>query len=179
MNTPFPYIIRNSPIEFILVGPFNGKDSIIVRSSNAALDLVGLANFRYKTQESLLISSNNFPILSTSRQLNFVDSKEARDINDFADRRYSVYRFVWVGYSNRFGREQVLDYFNESLDILRQAIIEENMADIELNISGIILQCSLVNQKRLKARRSFFVVLTLYVLGFLSMLGYYIFTRMF
>ena len=38
-----PLIIENSPIEFLVVGSHNGRDKVILRTTNASLDLVGLA----------------------------------------------------------------------------------------------------------------------------------------
>lgn len=155
--------IRNSPIEFVLVGPSRGKDAIFARSDNAGLDLKGLAIERFTDQQALEFQSGlSSLLLGSNRQLNVVESYDVDDLDTEYDDRKSPLRFAWVGYCSQVRRERIEQVLNRVCTQLRDNMLEKD-ADVELSISPLILNCSLAHQRRLRSRNFFRATMFVYL----------------
>lgn len=157
--------IKNSPIEFVLVGPKRGKDAIFVMSDHAGLDLTGLAIERFSHRQSIEFQSGfSSLLLGSNRQLNVVESYDVDDLDTEYDHRKSPLRFAWVGYCSGVRREEIAEVMNRVAPQLRDTILE-NDADVELTISPLILTCSLADQRRIRSRNFLRASLFLYLLA--------------
>ncbi|MEZ2338784.1 hypothetical protein AB6735_24250 [Mucilaginibacter sp. RCC_168] len=169
-----PITFDNSPIEFVLIGPFKGKDVILIKSVHAGLDLIGLANFRQKTSE--YIPNNNSLLSSLSgpvRQLNMVESGKSFDIEMESDGRRSAYRFAWVGSGHNRDIQRVGGLLDDIISVIKVEINNRDVAEVELLISAIILECSLIDQRRLKTKRTMIAVLISYAIIIVLTVIYY------
>ena len=162
-----PFIINNSPIDFIVVGPYDGKDKVILRSANAGLDLIGLAS-----QTSELFGFNvPTPMLSlftgTPRQLNVVESNPVEDFHIQIDSRYSTMRFAWVGDCSSF--KGIEEAFILAVPDLQRAIQKSMISDIEWSVGAVILECLKAGERRRRSRRLIYMSLVIYgIIGLLS-----------
>lgn len=157
--------IRNSPIEFVLVGPNRGKDAIFVMSDNAGLDLKGLAIERFSDRQSIEFQSGLSSLfLGSNRQLNVVVSYDVDDLDTEYDDRKSPLRFAWVGYCSHVRREEIEHVLNRVCTQLRDNILE-NDSDVDLSISPLILNCSLAHQRRLRSRNFFRATMFVYLVA--------------
>src|SRR3954453_2990194 len=109
-----PIIIENSPVEFILIGSNGEADRILVKSSNAGLDLLGLANFDYHIPDNFATIRDSSFIPTQYRSLNVLESKNEviSDSLQLNSTRKSSYRFVWAGQCSSSGKERILEILN-------------------------------------------------------------------
>ena len=158
-------IITNSPVEFVLVGPLRGRDRVLLSSDNAGLDIKGLAATRDADADVLQNQSSTFSFFwGSARQFNVLESYTTHDIDSDYDKRKSSFRFAWVGYCSPDRRGRIQDLLNWAIPDIRNAILEDEEADVELTISPVILNCSLAHQRRLRSRRFLFAALVIYAL---------------
>lgn len=148
MPLELPIVIKNSPIDFVVIGPDRGQDRLLIRSENAGLDLIGLAiqsndddNYHkyYSTNKSLLI---NFFLPFKKSNLNIVSTITMPDINPAADSRKSKLSFAWKGLTSQNGRNDIRKVLNLSLPDLYKAIELGDQNEIELRIASTIFVCT-------------------------------------
>jgi hypothetical protein len=169
-----PFIINNSPIEFIVVGPDDGRDKVLLRSNHAGLDLVGLAAQASKRHAFTPSSSILSLFTGTPRQLNVVESHPVEDFHHQTDSRYSTMRFAWVGDCSSLTKERIEDAFKRSVPDLQRAIQKSTISDIEWSLGAVILECSEAGEKRLRSRRFFYMTLVMYGIAGLLSIAYLI-----
>ncbi|EGW22672.1 hypothetical protein [Methylobacter tundripaludum] len=173
-------IIENSPIEFLIVGPHDGRDKVIVRSANAGLDLLGLAvESSSSSAKSDMPSSTISSLIGSSRQLNVVNSYPVDDLKPRSDARKSKMKFAWVGDCGSIRREQIQQSFERSLSDLRNALNDTNETLVEWSIAPVVFQCSMAKEQRLSFRRFFYVTLAIYGIAGLFALGYLVARNLF
>jgi hypothetical protein len=165
--------IKNSPIEFLLVGPQKGRDKVIVQSAGAGLDLLGLAIENQKESAMFSASPSIIGLIAgTQRQLNVIESYQVNDLSPNFDSRQSTMRFAWVGHCSPIRQERIRDSFNRSLSDLQKAIHTSNLADVEWAIAPVIFNCAIGNERRLRSRRVLYTTLVIYAITGLVMLSY-------
>jgi hypothetical protein len=149
-------VLDSSPVEFAIVGPFESRDRILVRSEKAGLDLIGLA------AQSGLLNHDREPeqkdLFSTlffwdSRQLNMVKSSPMPDVASEDDSRNSHFSFVWNGLSSSSGVRQVEESFKLQLQDLHSAIRTRDIERVEWAIAPVIYGCVRASDRRLRFRR--------------------------
>jgi hypothetical protein len=155
-----------SPIEFALIGPQRSRDRVLVRSSNAGIDLIGLAAgtepFEKPTPRGLT------DWLWNTRQLNIIQSKPVSDVGSDADTRNSKFRFVWIGRASASGIRDVERALNIHLVDLHYALKDEDAEGVELALAPVVYSCVKASEKLLRSRRLIFlasVVVVLYVIS--------------
>lgn len=172
-----PYIFDNSPIEFILVGPLEGKDVVLVQSKSPGLDLFGLANHRFahlkKAPASGLLSNI---LTNKEREIHVVESDGERDIHSYVDDRLSLYRFIWVGGARHGEIEQFRVDFIDSLYSIIVAIAEGNSGALSVLIGGLVLQCTAFDKRRIQTKQNLRLILGIYLIGAVILI-YYMFFR--
>jgi hypothetical protein len=155
--------VLQSPIEFALIGPQKSRDRVLVRSSNAGIDLIGLAGENDPFEDhSPVWPTGLFNLLWNNRQLNIVKSVPASDVGYEADTRQSKFRFVWTGLASVSHKKAIERALNLQLADLHRALKDENVEDIELALAPVIYSCARANERLLRARGLFLLVLVLY-----------------
>ncbi len=170
-------ILQNSPIEFVLVGPHQSRDAVILKSENSGLDLLGMASEgdidSEKSPTFNLLASMFLP--NVGRQLNVVESYQVTDLESSKDKRRSSFRFAWVGYCNPSRKRRIKQSLDRSIIDIRQGVLDKNIPDIELSISSLIYNCSLAHQQQLRQNRVYFGVFLIYAVFIVYMI--YTFAR--
>jgi hypothetical protein len=170
-------VFPNSPIEFAISGPSGGRDRILIKSSNAGLDLIGLAaqsdlEYHRRSSSPDLI---NF-MFGETRQLNLVASFPLEDINPDEDSRSSRFRFAWRGYASQTGMDHVKRAFDLQFPELHRAIRSRDLQEIEWALSPLIYQCSEANERRIRSRRAMLVAFGFYLFtGIVALLVFAVF----
>lgn len=145
-------VIRNSPIEFVITGPYGGTDRVLVRSENAGLDLVGLAaNFHPYDEPDFYRRTPLSSIESLIRKkppTNIISSEPWEDVHSEIDSRRSRYRFVWRGHTTPRAIDHARDVFNRLTPELKHAISDESIESLEWIIAPLIFTCHESNEDR-------------------------------
>lgn len=154
-------MMLKSPVEFVLVGPLEGRDRVLLRSPEAGLDLIGLAA---ENPRSMWHSKPDpFSLFfSDSKQLNIVSSFPLADLDPESDARQSTFSFAWKGYSSSGALERVKDTLNLHAPDLHRGIKNQDTSEVEWALAPVIYQCIQVNERRLRLRRMLWLVLVLY-----------------
>lgn len=160
-----PHIFDNSPIEFILVGPFEGRDKILAQSKSPGLDLFGILNHRSMSTSKTYNDRSLFGIFSKKvRNLNFVQSKKEFDLHQHIDDRYSRYWFIWVGGASSSEKKQLEYNFSDSIPSISFALQEDDRASLSMLIGGLVLQCTEFDKKLQRRKDSLTIILFIYIL---------------
>ncbi|MGY3687542.1 hypothetical protein ACXAAV_12770 [Vibrio coralliilyticus] len=174
---PSSLIIKNSTIEFVIVGPFQGKDRILVCSENAGLDLKGAALDPTLDVKRL----TDFNLLG-KRKLNVIGSRNYDDLNPSYDSRHSSYRFAWVGESSTAGMVKIQKALDVALSFISKSIersfwdnessFDEN--DIVMALSPLIIECLAAHRGRRRNRLFVltYVVITILTSAAVALLGF-------
>lgn len=164
-----PFVIKNSVVEFVLVGPYRGRDKIFAISENAGLDLKGLAIDRNQDSDDFApLGIYTSLLLASNRQLNVIESYDVLDIDGEYDDRKSPLRIAWVGYCSSYRRDKIKDLFNRVCGEIRDSILEHEHSNVELSISPVILNCSIANERRQRQRNFMRTALVMYLFIALS-----------
>lgn len=146
-------VIKNSPVEFVVTGPMGGRDRILVRSENAGLDLIGKAmhfdGYRNDVKPSSVLSQ----ILGEPARLNSVVGGYVSDAVSDIDDRNSRVTFTWRGHATSRSAAEVHKAFFIFYKEIYAAYYYGEEGDVELQISPLIYQCSLANEKSAHSRR--------------------------
>lgn len=156
--------LNNSPIEFVLIGPYQGSDKILLRSYNAKLDLIGFAFEKALGLKLPPPSPLSSFFTSLDRQLNIVQSKQFYDIEPSIDNRSSSFRFVWAGYCSQYNLNKIEETLNHSIFRVGKAIIDEDIHEIELKLSSVLFHCDIANRRYLQRRQFARFALIIYIL---------------
>ncbi|MBC3911397.1 hypothetical protein [Undibacterium umbellatum] len=161
-------IIKNSPIDFVLTGPFGGRDRVMIRTENAGIDLIASCSQSVDRVQKRFTSD---PILAVfggrKRQLNVVSSMPVPDIRRDVDERESRLNFAWVGLASTMQIEKINYLFIQNTPDIFYAIKGRDEEDVEFNIAPIVLACSEMNEIRrrngrmLRVLTGFYAVLAL------------------
>lgn len=170
----FPVVVRHSPIEFVLAGPFEGRDRVLVRTEGAGLDLVALSA---QTQGSSKLRRHpNDPLsgfFPSGRNVNVVSSMSVPDLDPETDFRSSRWSFAWAGLGGAAGANFINDNLNHALPDIYEALLAGEVEDVEYAIAPVALACSQVHEKRLRTVRSMRVIAGLYVIVGVATALYY------
>jgi hypothetical protein len=157
-------IIDNSPIEFIIAGPKDGRDRVLVATVNAKLDLMGAAaapGYGEDIRPANDVLSLLFPRL---RAINSVVSRPLGDVSPDSDSRNSSFIFVWNGYTSRSGRRWVKRMFNEFLPHIHEAIAKGDKDELTWSLGPLIRHCSEEMEKGRRRRAMLLFGLSIYLI---------------
>jgi hypothetical protein len=181
MPLELPIIIKNSPIEFIIIGPDRGHDRLLIRSENAGLDLIGLViqsnddddnnYYNYSTNKLLFIDFIDF-FLPKKQKLNIVSTIPMPDINPVADSRKSKLSFAWKGLTSRNSRDYIRKILNLSLPDLYKAIELRDQNEIELRIASTIFVCAQEAEKSLWNKKKIWFTILIYTIIAITLIIY-------
>ena|SRR5579864_8382288 len=162
----FDAIEVDSPVEFVIVGPVEGRDRILVKSAAAGLDLVGLAAEDDTSDGDRVASRSDILAIffPSARKLNVIRSFPFPDFVPNFDGRSSRLSFAWKGFATRSGVKRIEESFKLRMSDLHRAIKDQNRPDLEWAIAPIILKCSYANEGMLRFRRVIAVTSTIYAL---------------
>lgn len=171
----YPVRLENSPIEFVLTGPWGGRDRILLRSELAELDIIGLAAQADDVDRDSVGASNALSILfGREDQLNVVSSMPMIDIKPNVDSRKSKFRFAWKGFASRSGIRGVRTALNDSLPELQDALASGDMNEIEFALAPVIFHCTDASKSRLRFRRTMRLTIAIYILTSLGLVSVYV-----
>jgi hypothetical protein len=159
-------IVRNSPIEFVVSGPFGGRDRILVRSENAGLELIGLVA---ENDDSFTSRAPSLILLSLYRifrpgefRAHVVDSMFMPDLQPKSDARNSRLRFAWKGLGSRQYYQYIEDSLNSSLSDLYRGIYNSDIDEVEFAIAPLIARCVKIDSRLRKRINNYSFILVAY-----------------
>lgn len=153
----------NSPVEFVLIGPLQGRDKILLRSKGAAIDLPGLiVDKGFDGVDEPHFSLIHQMLFGRGRQMNMVATSKTSDVEPDSDSRKSSYRFAWVGHCSEHDRQKIEQLLNQSIFDIKNSLREDNISDIELSIAQVIYICAKANERRRRTLRLFWFTLAVY-----------------
>ena len=174
-ETRIPVVVRHSPIEFVVSGPFGGRDRVLVRTENAGLDLVALSaqiqelGGRRRRQSDLF-----FGLLGAGRQVQAVSSMPIPDFVPEVDSRRSRLSFAWAGLSSHMGMERVKEALNAGLPDIHAALNSGGADEIEYAVAPIVLTCSEMHEGRLRSARFMRIILVAYAIIGIASAAYFL-----
>jgi hypothetical protein len=170
------FIIKNSPIEFAVVGPKGDyHNGVLVRSENLQTDLIGFAATGSDGSNSY---SNSSPInlifrtFYTSKKMYSVASAPHKQVFTQFDNRKSEYRFYWVGACTNLDQASVRDIFNRQIVDLLSGIELGDVEKVEWSISPVIFQCSTIHKRARARTQTFSSFMIMYAIIFFFVFAY-------
>lgn len=157
-------VIKNSPVEFAVSGPMRGRDRILVRSENAGLDLIGKAMHFDGYKDDVKPSTVLSQVLGAPTRLNSVVGGYVSDVGSDIDDRNSRVTFTWRGHATSRSAAEVHKAFFIFYKEIYAAYYYGDEDDVELQISPLIYQCSLANERFAHSRRMMKLLLGGYAL---------------
>ena len=157
MGSPSPLTLPiqlDSPIEFVLIGPFGSERGVLVQSTGATIDLVAHAQRKYVDKHR----SRAIPWLYSKSQPFVITSPGVPPdvVSRDADSRSSELTFVWRGaggapnLDERFGHELQGCLSNHSIDIIN-ALYEGSTSRVTWALAEVVYLCR--QHEALKHRR--------------------------
>jgi hypothetical protein len=157
-----PIIVKNSPIEFVLTGPFAGADQVLVKSENAALDLVGAASFKkYERKKSSIWWLKIF--YPEMRKVNVTNGHAFEDVVSTADNRLSDYFFAWSGQTTNRTQDTVDQLISVRLHDIVTGVRQNNQARLEWSLSAPVRVISEEIESNKNRRRTLRIIAIMYV----------------
>ena len=157
MGSPSPLTLPiqlDSPIEFVLIGPFGSERGVLVQSTGATIDLVAHAQRKYIDEHR----SRAIPWLNPKSQPLVITSPGVPPdvVSRKADSRPSELTFVWRGVGGapnldeRFGHELQGCLANHSIDLIN-ALYEGSTSRVTWALAEVVELCR--RHETLKHRR--------------------------
>jgi len=167
-------IIRNCPIEFVVVGPKGKRDGVLVRSEGLLTDLIGFAASR--TEKSSFNQDHALRLwFGRARTMSSVDSFPLDRTGHQWDERKSEYRFCWVGPCSDGDREAIRETFNRYVADVQAGIEERDIDQVEWSLSPVILRCVAARARTQRRKRMILTLGVAYVmaiiLGLIVLIG--------
>lgn len=165
--------IPNTPVEFVIVAPINGRDQVVVSSNNAGLDIIGLAADIYgRRQQSWPTFLSLFG--RQRRVLKSVTGLGIPDFNPSKDDRTSVMRFAWVGECSNQGLRYIEEKFRLHSHEIAQALVRKDRSQLEFALAPVILACTWAQNAQEGKRRFLYAALGIYLATVLLSFMYFI-----
>lgn len=171
-------VMHNSPIEFAIIGPVDGQDSLLVMSENAGLDVIGKAALPdgYSTDRS---SSSSFfrlltyaiTIITRPSQVSAVVGGFVVDHFSKTDKRTSKLRFSWKGFATPLQIKRIASCFIDLTFEIDKALNDEDDAAIQYQVSQLISMCVEAHNKCLSMRKFFWLFSIVYLIAVISALA--------
>ena len=177
-NSKRSLTISNSPIEFAVIGPKGKRNGVLVRSKNLQVDLIGFAvtGREMRRSESVLLSSNFlFSYISSSRTINYVESRALDHVGNDWDKRKSEYRLYWVGLCSISSQREIRETFNRYMTDLLSGIEEEDLEQVEWSLASTILSCLDAQMLIRRRRQTYLSIMAIYILPILVATSVYLF----
>ena len=175
MNSRSALIITNSPIEFVLLGPFYGRDRVLIKSENAGPDLIGQALIESATEEE---SSSIYSRISNpfkKPKTHIVKSMQAYDVGTISNRkdnlffkedrdsRTSSFIYAWRGHTTKRSLKEIEKVFQLYLYDIIEGISDNDNAGAEQNIAPLIYLCHKANESEKKSKKSMSIFMVFYI----------------
>jgi hypothetical protein len=168
------FTIIHSPIEFVLIGPWEGRDMVLARSDNAGLDLLGFAVQKGIAQEPRAYSGSS---LGPYRYLNVVESYPVDSMQASSEKRKASYRLVWEGYCSPMSRERINESFDTHVADIQSAIKSKSLEQIEWSVAPVVYLCTRAAMRRRARRRLMLFSFLAYALILLLVLIFWLVTH--
>jgi hypothetical protein len=165
-------VIRQSSIEFVVIGPRINRDAVLVRSENAGLDLIGFAAQK-SFDTDLRASPLYFPFTGSSRVMSVVESYPVEAYEGNIEKRKASYRLAWIGYCSPLRRDRIHEAFNAHVADIQYGIKEEDIEQIEWSLAPVIYLCVKAHERRNRLWRMMLFILVLYgLIGLAALIGW-------
>jgi hypothetical protein len=164
-------IVKNSPVEFVIIGPKGEHRGIIVRSEHAGADIVGAAAYSEFSKFDVFKMNKVFPfyIFKGKDEYNFARSYTLSNLD--SDDRLSDYFFVWKGKATKKDIHYIEKEFSRRASDIRYAVKDNDTSRIEWNVGPIVYLCEQASMSYEKKRKLniylLFGILILYIAAFL------------
>ncbi|HMR89233.1 MAG TPA: hypothetical protein PKD51_13825 [Saprospiraceae bacterium] len=157
-----------SPIEFVLIGVEDRKSRVLVKSTEAQIDLMGSIQNIISGQVEYDIRDRLFLPASFENHLASADWKPDMRNMDFGsfDSRSSKFYFIWRGKGALKGRDKDLiqKEFERRLPDVLMSISNGDSSTLEWNIAPVVDLCFRASKENERRRNSFIVVGILYLI---------------
>jgi len=163
------FVLSNSPVEFVLVGPRGRHRGILLRSHNAGLDLVGAAADPFKNEPGPIFQRAALGILALGEaEVLAVRSHSFKNQTPLSeDTRASGYAFLWKGLANARQVGEIEAELSKRVSDLHQGILAADIDELEWHVAPIVTLCAHAMQKRRRLRIVSVLFLGLALLGYL------------
>jgi len=142
-------VIVNSPIEFIILGTINNERAILVKSSNAQVDLQS-SLYKYIGVERISPFSNFLfskdkdlrPIQIDSKKFisNKIKENESKLPNNTFERLDNL-TFIWRGVINTSDMDLIQKIFDRNIISIYKSYMNQDIETIEYEVSDLIFLC--------------------------------------
>lgn len=146
----FPIIIENSPIDFIIIGPYvKDKVKILVKGDKTSLQLLGeYINGRKRGYQPV-----KWLGIDVSYNIRFVDCKYSdleKESNESEQDFPNLYTFVWSGLcTSKSDLNKIKDIFSVHLSYIVTGIKNNDVPEVEWQLSSLLAFCSAINRKHI------------------------------
>lgn len=152
-------VVGGAPLEFAVMAPVGRHRRVILRSDGDVLDLIGLDNTAFNTEDSGRYRPSIFRLRGLSRKdLNgyIVRTGSFYSIDSEGEERDSYLSFAWRGLASPEGEKTIGRAFERISVDLRGAMTDWNADDVEWYIAPVIAICQQVtsSERRRAERRS-------------------------
>ena len=147
----------------MLTGPFAGADQVLVKSENAALDLVGAASFKKYDEREKSGTWWLKIFYPEMRKINVTDGHPFEDIVSTADTRISNYFFAWSGQTTERTQNIVDQLISVRIHDIVAGVREDNQARLEWSLSAPVRVISEEIESNKNRRRTFRLIVIMYV----------------
>jgi hypothetical protein len=167
-------ILDNSPVEFVLIGPYRRSRSVFAKSTGATLDLIGLdsdnciesdngiGNSSYLERvESRLIGARNLNIFGPIQKRAYIvraTAKTTISTDVGSDVRHSEVAFCWRGLATVAQRKEIEALFESLASSAFEAARRVKTGEFQWTLAPLILTCdrfTKVSERRVSSRRGF------------------------
>ena len=139
--------IQSHSLQFVLIGPKEGDDRVLVRSSNASVELIGFAASLGLGEHGAVYPQYDSD--HTDGDMHSVSTNPIDAPPNQSDRRKSSYRFCWMG---KCGKEDHADiekklktHIQDIKDALLRAKNQTDTTEVEWALAPIPYACAAAN----------------------------------
>ena len=150
-NMKFPIVVKNSSIDFILIGRIGDETGVISKNHRSNIDFIGecrdiIANDQKDKKTNLNFFHNCLNLLGFSDFQN-IDIHYLKSITvTTEDGREAYYNFLWRGYCSQQELSIVKKRLDLSITSLLEAYENRNINKFIWNLSTLMFVCSRANK---------------------------------
>ncbi|NQY21463.1 MAG: hypothetical protein HRT40_09165 [Campylobacteraceae bacterium] len=143
------FIIDNSPVKFAIVGATSYNREVIIRSSNAGLDLIGSPLINKKNKINIFDSALLFnSFISKELSYNIIKTKNKHLFK--YESRETEHWFIWQGYATKEEIKEIEDEFEKRIYDIKKGS-KNSYGSLEWNLAPVITMCHNATNNRINS----------------------------
>jgi len=176
------YVLENSPIDFVLVGPGGRHRAVLLKSRDAGLDLIGAEQDSSGITDGY--SLNNAPLFPSNWGMSIHVVRGGIGsvlVDPPRDSRSSFYSFTWRGAANYEDERRIAKLFDRRAADIYIALRSGDTSNIEWQIAPVVLECHKTTIRRRNRRVTIFLLsgmtLIIWIAVVLVLFGHWMLSR--